>query len=58
MSQFLLPTKPLWAWVCSVLDPRDSIKKLLNCILCGFGQENGDPMRTAALVESIPTFNS
>ena len=23
----------LWAWLCSVLDPQDAIKKLLNCVL-------------------------
>ncbi len=33
MSQFLLPPKPLWAWFCAVLDPQDSIKELLNCVL-------------------------
>ena len=24
---------PLWAWVCSVSYPQDSIKELLNCVL-------------------------
>ncbi len=29
-SQFFLAPEPLWAWVCSVLDPQDSIKELMN----------------------------
>ncbi len=29
-------SKPLRAWVCAVLDPQDSIKELLNCVLDGF----------------------
>ncbi len=32
--QFYLLPEPLWAWVCSVLDPQDSIKELMNCVLC------------------------
>ncbi len=48
MSQFLLPTKPLWAWVYSVSDPQDSIKELMNCILRAFRQKSGGPMCTAA----------
>ena len=35
MSQFYLGWNPLWAWVCSVLDPQDAIKELLNCVLDG-----------------------
>ena len=31
---FYVGSKPLQAWVCSVLDPQDSIKELLNCVLC------------------------
>ncbi len=27
---------PLWAWVCSVLDPQDAIKELMNCVLCNW----------------------
>jgi len=26
-------SEPFWAWLCSVLDPQDSIKELLNCVL-------------------------
>ncbi len=33
MSKFLLGSEPLWAWVCSVLDPQDAIKELMNCVL-------------------------
>ncbi len=51
MSQFRLRSKPLWACVCSVLDPQDSIKELLNCILRAVGEENGGPMWTAAYLQ-------
>ena len=44
-------SNPLWAWVCSVLDPQDSIKELMNCVLRSFGRKNGSPMWTAAEVE-------
>ncbi len=33
---------PLWAWVYAVLDPQDSIKELLNCVLSAMD------MKTAA----------
>jgi len=49
MSQFRFGSEPYWAWVCSVLDPQDSIKELLNCVLRVIGYENGDPVLTAAL---------
>ncbi len=39
---------PLWAWVCCVFDPQDSIKELMNCVLRHIGQENGGPMWAAA----------
>ncbi len=35
MRQFQMGWNPLWAWVCSILDPQDSIKELLNCVLEG-----------------------
>jgi len=58
VESILIGLRAALGWVCSVLDPQDSINELLNCVLCGFGQENGGLMRTAALVESIPIFNS
>ncbi len=51
MSQFYMGLDPLWAWVCSVLDPQDAIKELLNCVWWAIGQENGGPMWTAACCE-------
>jgi len=39
MSQFYIGSDPLWAWVCSVSDPQDSIKELLNCILRVIGRK-------------------
>ncbi len=30
--QFSLAPEPLWAWVCSALDPQDAINELLNCV--------------------------
>ena len=32
---FFVGSKALRAWVCSVLDPQDSIKELMNCVLDG-----------------------
>jgi len=32
--QFVLAPESLWAWVCSVLDPQDSINELFKCVLC------------------------
>jgi len=53
MSQFLLPPKPLWAWLCRVFDPQDSIKELLNCILWVLGKKTaarcGQPLITSLL---------
>ncbi len=37
MSQFWLGWNPLQAWVCSVLDPQDAIKELMNCVLAPSG---------------------
>ncbi len=31
--QIYFGAEPLWAWVCSVLDPQDSIKELIKCVL-------------------------
>ncbi len=39
--QFPLSSEPLWAWVCSVLDPQDSINELLNCVLQPLEEEKG-----------------
>ena len=36
---FFVGSKALRAWVCSVLDPQDSIKELLNCVLRVSGQK-------------------
>ncbi len=33
--QFYIGSDPLWAWDCSVSDPQDSIKELMNCVLDG-----------------------
>ena len=33
MSQIRLGWNPLWAWVCAVFGPQDSIKELFNCVL-------------------------
>ncbi len=41
--------EPLWAWLCSVFDPQDSINELLNCVLQVSGQQNGGPMGTAVI---------
>jgi hypothetical protein len=30
MSHFKMGWNPFWAWVCSVLDPQDAIKELMN----------------------------
>jgi len=30
--QFYIGPEPFWAWVCSVSDPQDSIKELMNCV--------------------------
>ncbi len=48
MSQFPIGWNPFWAWVCSVLDPQDSIKELLNCVLRAIGYKNGGLVWTAA----------
>jgi hypothetical protein len=37
--QFSMGWDPLWAWVCSVLDPQDSIEKLFKCVLRVVGQK-------------------
>ena len=29
---FQLGSEPLWAWVCSVLDPQNAINELMNCV--------------------------
>jgi len=50
--QFLLTPEPLWAWLSSVLDPQDSIKELLNCVLWLFGNTKGGPMWTGASVSA------
>jgi len=50
---FYLAPDPLWAWVCSVLDPQDSINELLNCVWAWIyllrEKKNGGPVWTAAL---------
>ena len=48
---------PFWAWVCSVLDPQDSIKELFNCVLRVVGNKNGGPMVDRRRgVEPMPGF--
>jgi len=37
--QFYIVSEPLWAWVCTVSDPQDSIKELLNCVLRVLGKK-------------------
>jgi len=44
---------PLWDWVYAALDPQDSIKELMNCILRALRAKNSDPMWTAAVIEAI-----
>ncbi len=46
ICQSLLAPEPLWAWGCSASDRQDAIHELMNCVLCGFGKETGDPMWT------------
>jgi len=51
---------PLWAWVCSVSDPQDAIKELMNCILRAVGEENGGLMdlvaATIQILRSLEAF--
>ncbi len=37
--QFYIGPEPLWAWVCSVLDPQDSINELFKCVLQRFSED-------------------
>ena len=49
---------PLWAWVYAVLDPQDSIKELMNCVLKELGKTNGHLMWTAAYSRRYPKVTS
>ena len=47
-------SEPLWACVCSVSDPQDAIKELLNCVHESLKKECG-PMLTAAGSMHVPS---
>ncbi len=53
MSQFRFGSEPLWAWVCSVLDPQDAIKELFNCVLCIWVPSRYEKRRPDVPVENV-----